>query len=79
MHHVDDDDICRTCSSREIKERDDDAKSQASRQSNKSNQSARSGSSKGGSSVTSSAASKSVYQVDGDDEDEWATLVKFDT
>lgn len=24
-------------------------------------------------------ASKSVYQVEGDDEDEWATLVKFDT
>lgn len=24
-------------------------------------------------------ASRSVYQVEGDDEDEWATLVKFDT
>ena len=30
-------------------------------------------------SESSSIASKSVYQVDGDDEDEWATLVKFDT
>lgn len=33
----------------------------------------------GNSSETSSLASKSVYQVEGDDEDEWATLVKFDT
>lgn len=33
----------------------------------------------GQSSETSSVASKSVYQVEGDDEDEWATLVKFDT
>jgi len=24
-------------------------------------------------------SSKSVYQVEGDDDDEWATLVKFDT
>ena len=31
------------------------------------------------SSETSSIASKSVYQVEGDDDDEWATLVKFDT
>ena len=30
-------------------------------------------------SESSSLASKSVYQVEGDDEDEWATLVKFDT
>ena len=28
---------------------------------------------------SSSIASKSVYQVEGDDDDEWATLVKFDT
>jgi hypothetical protein len=33
----------------------------------------------GASSETSSLASKSVYQVEGDDDDEWATLVKFDT
>lgn len=33
----------------------------------------------GASSETSSVASKSVYQVEGDDDDEWATLVKFDT
>jgi hypothetical protein len=33
----------------------------------------------GRSSETSSLASKSVYQVEGDDDDEWATLVKFDT
>jgi len=33
----------------------------------------------GQSSETSSIASKSVYHVEGDDDDEWATLVKFDT
>lgn len=32
-----------------------------------------------GTSETSSVASKSVYHVEGDDDDEWATLVKFDT
>ena len=44
-------------------------------QDRKSNVSGRSGNT----SETSSVTSKSVYQVEGDDEDEWATLVKFDT
>jgi|JI6StandDraft_1071083.scaffolds.fasta_scaffold1280448_1 hypothetical protein len=46
----------------------DDQKSQVSRSSRSSK-----------TSESSSMASKSVYQVEGDDDDEWATLVKFDT
>lgn len=65
-------------SQRELKERDDDQVSRASQKSHHSNKSKGSVSSKS-SSMTSSVGSKSVYQVDGDDEDEWATLVKFDT
>lgn len=30
-------------------------------------------------SVTSSKKAPSVYQLEGDEDDEWATLVKFDT
>lgn len=65
-------------SQQELKERDDDQISRASQKSQQSNKSKGSVSSKS-SSMSSSVGSKSVYQVDGDDEDEWATLVKFDT
>ena len=67
-------------SKQEIYDRDDDKRSQAPSQiSQKSeHKSVRSGVSKG-SSETSSIASRSVYQVEGDEDDEWATLVKFDT
>lgn len=64
-------------SKQEFQEREDDQVSRGSQKSHESAKSKQSASSK--SSMSSSAASKSVYQVDGDDEDEWATLVKFDT
>lgn len=66
-------------SKKELQERDNDQISQASQKSHQSYKSKQSNASSKSSSFSSSAASKSVYQVDGDDEDEWATLVKFDT
>ena len=69
-----------TTSKKEIQERNDDKKSkgQAEKVEKVAEKSySRAPSSK--SAESSSVASKSVYQVEGDDEDEWATLVKFDT
>ena len=66
-------------SQKELNDRDDDQISRASQKSHQSNKSKGSVASSKSSSMTSSVGSKSVYQVDGDDEDEWATLVKFDT
>lgn len=55
-------------SKKDIQEREDDQISRGSQKSHQSNKSKQSGYSKS-SSFSSSAASKSVYQVDGDDED----------
>jgi hypothetical protein len=70
-------------SNKDLAERNanDDKRSQAPSQVSQKSQakSQVSRSSKNSNSETSSLASKSVYQVDGDDDDEWATLVKFDT
>lgn len=51
---------------------EEDRKSQKSQGSQK-------GKKDGASDTSSSVGQKSVYYVEGDEEDEWATLVKFDT
>ena len=70
-------------SQQELRDRNaDDKKSQTSQRSKQSGVRPSNQSQKGSSvasSDASSMASKSVYCVDGDDDDEWATLVKFDT
>jgi len=70
-------------SQQELRDRNaEDKKSQTSQKSKQSGVRPSNQSQKGSSAASSDAssiASKSVYCVDGDDDDEWATLVKFDT
>lgn len=67
-------------SKKDIQDREGDQKSVRADNADKKSEAGKSKSSLSGrSSETSSIASKSVYHVEGDDDDEWATLVKFDT